>query len=160
MTDIKRKTIEVAPTPANWKEVRVGELIVYRESRDELTGHKVVETPFLNDAGEPLYEDGEGGNGRFAEGAQPEGWTLRTIKTNTPVYAPARGMLRGVDIVEEDANGAVINRGTEGYASFGKFNTAELRELAIANPSTVGAKYQETIVALQELADAIYTAVK
>jgi len=55
MTDIKRKTIEVAPTPANWKEVRVGELIVYRESRDELTGHKVVETPFLNDAGEPLY---------------------------------------------------------------------------------------------------------
>lgn len=161
MSAIKRKTIETVPSPSNWNEIRVNSLIVYRESRDEVVGSEMTESAVVNDAGEKLYLDADGtGRGFFAEGAAPEGWVEQVTSTSVPVTTPARGSIRGVEIVEEDADGNAINRGAEGYASFGVFNTSDLRSLAADNMDTVGAKYEAAIVALQALADAIYVAVK
>jgi len=76
-----------------------------------------------------------------------------------PTYRDARGAIGNVQIVEEDADGNAIARGMEGYAELASFSTAELRALAEENPESVGAKYVAAIVALRELADAIYVSV-
>ena len=77
MANIERKNVAAAPAPANWHEVRVGSLVVYRNPKQEIAGQVEVETPYTNDEGEFMYVDGEGGQGYFAEGSEPAGW-LRT----------------------------------------------------------------------------------
>jgi hypothetical protein len=48
----------------------------------------------------------------------------------------------------------------EGYAELAAFGSAEMRELAMANVDTVGIAYDTAVAALQNLAEAIYAAVK
>ena len=160
MAEIKRKNIAAAPTPANWHEVRVGSLIVYNGVRQEIAGHEDAETPYVNEDGKFMYIDNEGGQGYFAEGSEPEGWVKNTRLQEQPVYRDARGSISNVQIVEADADGNAIARGTDGYAEFGAFSTEDLRELAVGNPATVGAAYEAAIVALQNLAETIYSVVK
>jgi hypothetical protein len=159
MAHIERKNVAAAPAPANWHEVRVGSLVVYREDRQELSGREEVETPYVNEQGEFMYVDSEGGQGYFAEGSEPEGWVKNTRPMMQPTYRSARGSISNVQIVEEDADGNAIARGMEGYAELASFSTAELRALAEENPESVGAKYVAAIIALRELADAIYVSV-
>jgi hypothetical protein len=77
-----------------------------------------------------------------------------------PTYRDARGAIGNVQIVEEDADGNAIARGMEGYAELAAFGSAEMRELAMANVDTVGIAYDTAVSALQNLAEAIYAAVK
>lgn len=160
MAEIKRKNIAAAPAPANWHEIRVGSLVIYRENRREIAGYEDAETPYVNEDGEFMYIDNEGGQGYFAEGSEPKGWVKNTRLQKQPVYRDARGSISNVQIVEADADGNAIARGTDGYAEFSAFSTDDLRALADENPETVGAKYVAAIEALRELADAIYVAVK
>jgi len=160
MANIQRKSIAEAPAPANWHEVRVGSLVVYRNPKQEIAGQVEVETPYTNDEGEFMYVDNEGGQGYFAEGSEPEGWVKNTRPQMQPTYRDARGAIGNVQIVEEDADGNAIARGMEGYAELAAFGSAEMRELAEANADTVGAAYNAAVVALQELAEAIYAAVE
>ena len=160
MAHIERKNVAAAPAPANWHEVRVGSLVVYRNPKQEIAGQVEVETPYTNDEGEFMYVDNEGGQGYFAEGSEPAGWVKNTRPQMQPTYRDARGAIGNVQIVEEDADGNAIARGMEGYAELAAFGSAEMRELAEANADTVGAAYNAAVVALQDLAEAIYAAVK
>ena len=160
MAHIERKQVAAAPAPANWHEVRVGTLVVYRNPKQEIAGYEDQMVNRTNDAGEIRYVDPDAtGSGFFAEGTQPEGWVPEQRTERVPTYRDARGAIGNVQIVEEDADGNAIARGMEGYAELASFSTAELRALAEENPESVGAKYVAAIVALRELADAIYVSV-
>ena len=161
MAHIERKKVAAAPAPANWHEVRVGTLVVYRNPKQEVAGYKDRMVNRTNDAGEIRYVDPAAtGSGFFAEGSQPEGWVREKRTERVPTYRDARGAIGNVQIVEEDADGNAIARGMEGYAELSAFGSAELRELAMANADTVGIAYDTAVAALQNLAEAIYAAVK
>ena len=161
MAHIERKNVAAAPAPANWHEVRVGSLVVYRNPKQEIAGYEDQMVNRTNDAGEIRYVDPDAtGSGFFAEGTQPEGWVPEQRTERVPTYRDARGAIGNVQIVEEDADGNAIARGMEGYAELAAFGSAELRELAEANADTVGVAYNAAVVALQELAEAIYAAVE
>lgn len=161
MSHIERKQVAAAPTPANWHEVRVGGLTVYRETRQEVSHYEDQMVNRTNESGEVRYVDPDGtGSGFFAEGSQPDGWTAEQRTERVPVMRDARGAIANVQIVEEDADGNAIARGQEGFAELAAFGSKEMRELAMANADTVGIAYDTAVAALQNLAEAIYAAVK
>lgn len=67
--------------------------------------------------------------------------------------------IAGVTFIEEDAQGNVIPRNTEGYPNLLSFNQDELRGIAQNNPAVLTA-YQEAIPKLAALWDAIYQSIK
>lgn len=158
---VERKTINAAPAPAAWHSVSVGNLVIYREAQDD-SYQKQVTVNRTREDGAVYYRDPDNSAtnvGWFADGDDiPAGWEPEKVQAYETVARTKRGDIHNVQIVEQDANGNVISPGTEGYPAFRPFNTDELRDLAVANAATVGAKYEAAIVALQELADAIYTA--
>jgi len=161
MSHIERKQVEAAPTPANWHEVRVGGLTVYREDRQEVSHYEDQMVNRTNESGEVRYMDPDGtGSGFFAEGSQPDGWTPEQRTERVPVMRDARGAINSVQIVEEDANGVMIPRGKEGFSELAAFGSSEMRDLAMANADTVGIAYDTAVAALRNLAEAIYAAVK
>jgi len=161
MAHIERKNVAAAPAPANWHEVRVGSLVVYRQPREEVAGYEDTMVNRTNEEGDVRYVDPDGtGSGFFAEGTQPDGWTAEQRSERVPVMRMSRGAIGNVQIVEEDAEGAAIARGLEGYAELSAFGSDAMRSLAEANAETVGAAYNDAVVALQNLAEAIYAAVK
>lgn len=161
MSHIERKQVEAAPTPANWHEVRVGGLTVYREDRQEVSHYEDQMVNRTNESGEVRYVDPDGtGSGFFAEGAQPDGWTAEQRTERVPVMRDARGAINSVQIVEEDADGNMIPRGKEGFSELAAFGSKEMRDLAMANADTVGIAYDTAVAALRNLAEAIYAAVK
>jgi hypothetical protein len=161
MAHIERKNVAAAPAPANWHEVRVGSLVVYRNPKREIEGYEEKMVNSINNAGEICYANTDATErGFFAEGTQPEGWVPEQRTERVPTYRNARGAIGNVQIVEEDADGNAIARGMEGYAELAAFGSAEMRELAMANVDTVGIAYDTAVSALQNLAEAIYAAVK
>lgn len=161
MTDVTRREVATPPQPTNWHSVTVQSLKIYREAQDDsYTENKMV--PRTNDDGLIYYRDPQDpatNVGWYIEGEQPDGWEAELIEKKVLVPRTKRGEVSGISIVEEDASGAPIPRGTEGYAEFQSFNMEELRTLAQANPALVGGAYNTAVSALQALADAIYSAV-
>lgn len=161
MSHIERKQVEAAPAPANWHEVRVGSLVVYRNPKEEVVGYTEEMVNRTNEDGDVRYVDPDGtGSGFFAKGKQPKGWTAEQRMERVPVMHNARGSIGNVQIVEEDADGNAIPRGKEGFSELAAFGSSEMRDLAMANADTVGIAYDTAVAALRNLAEAIYAAVK
>lgn len=159
MSNIKRKNISPAPSPANWHSFNVGSLVVYREAQDN-SYNKPVKNNVVDDHGRLAYTEDGRNHEYFVEGEQPEGYELVKVHGTERVERTKRGDISNVQIVEEDAEGAAIARGLEGYAELSAFGSDAMRSLAEANAETVGVAYNDAVVALQNLAEAIYAAVK
>lgn len=153
-----RRTLDPVPSPANWFSVGVNSLTVYRTPQDDSYTHEVMVDHTNANTGQTEYTDGNG-KGWYTPGEEPEGWTPLQVASTVLVPRTKRGEVSGVTIVEEDAEGNAIPRSTEGYAEFLSFNMNELREIAQANPATVGLAYNEAVDKLQALAAAICAAV-
>lgn len=150
-----RKQAATPITPDGLWSMKVNGLEVYLNPQDEIVGYQDVEVPYENDGGEKMYADPDGtGQGYFAAGSEPEGWVLKTRPQPQAVFAPTRGNIAGIQIVEA-ADGKAINLNANGYSAFGQMSKKDLFDMA-SEDAGLAAAHEAFVTAAHAYMVALY----